>query len=49
MALSNGNVTQGILSILSELPIVNVNADDLPALVGDPGYVKFRFTWEQPI
>ncbi|KAI9511190.1 Saccharopine dehydrogenase-domain-containing protein [Russula earlei] len=32
----NGNVTQGILSILSELPIIKVNADDLPALVGDP-------------
>ncbi|KAI0302611.1 Saccharopine dehydrogenase-domain-containing protein [Russula brevipes] len=32
----NGNVTQGILSILSELPIVKVNVDDLPALVSDP-------------
>ncbi|KAI0268740.1 Saccharopine dehydrogenase-domain-containing protein [Gloeopeniophorella convolvens] len=33
----NGNVTQGILSILSELPVVKVNVDDLPALVNDPG------------
>ncbi|KAI0001339.1 Saccharopine dehydrogenase-domain-containing protein [Russula compacta] len=32
----NGNVTQGILSILSELPTVKINADDLPALVSDP-------------
>jgi len=37
---SNGNVTQGILSTLSELPIINVNVDDLPALVNDPGYVS---------
>jgi hypothetical protein len=34
---SNGNVTQGVLSILSELPIVKVNVGDLPALVSDPG------------
>ncbi|SRR6266851_9800862 len=38
---SNGNVTRGILSILSELPIINVNADDLPALVNDPGDNNF--------
>ncbi|KAI9442482.1 hypothetical protein H4582DRAFT_1928654 [Lactarius indigo] len=33
----NGNVTQGILSILSELPIVTVNVQDLPALCNNPG------------
>lgn len=33
----NGNVTQGILSILSELPIASVNVKDLPALCSDPG------------
>jgi hypothetical protein len=38
---SNGNVTQGVLSILSELPIVKVNVGDLPALVSDPGDVIF--------
>jgi hypothetical protein len=38
---SNGNVTQGVLSILSELPIVKVNVGDLPALVSDPGDMTF--------
>ncbi|KAH8995677.1 Saccharopine dehydrogenase-domain-containing protein [Lactarius akahatsu] len=33
----NGNVTQGVLSILSELPIATVNVQDLPALCGNPG------------
>ncbi|KAI0305467.1 Saccharopine dehydrogenase-domain-containing protein [Multifurca ochricompacta] len=33
---SNGNVTQGILSILSELPIVMVSTEELLALVNDP-------------
>ena len=41
LSLSNGNVTRGILSILSELPIISVNADDLPALVNDPGDNSF--------
>ncbi|KAI9456540.1 Saccharopine dehydrogenase-domain-containing protein [Lactarius psammicola] len=33
----NGNVTQGILSILSELPVVTVNVQDLPTICSDPG------------
>ncbi|KAI0318332.1 Saccharopine dehydrogenase-domain-containing protein [Amylostereum chailletii] len=33
----NGNVTEGTLSILSELPIVKVSAEDLPSLVNSPG------------
>ncbi|KAG8215828.1 Saccharopine dehydrogenase-domain-containing protein [Butyriboletus roseoflavus] len=32
----NGNVSQGVLSILGELPIVNVRVQDLPALVNNP-------------
>ncbi|TFY70293.1 hypothetical protein EVG20_g2710 [Dentipellis fragilis] len=32
----HGNVTQGVLSILSELPIVEVKVEDLPSLVADP-------------
>ncbi|KAH8993244.1 Saccharopine dehydrogenase-domain-containing protein [Lactarius hatsudake] len=32
----NGNVTQGILSILSELPIATVNVQDLLALCSNP-------------
>ncbi|KAF8556698.1 hypothetical protein OG21DRAFT_1482902 [Imleria badia] len=32
----NGNVSQGVLSILSELPIVKVRVEDLPALVNNP-------------
>ncbi|KAA1474028.1 hypothetical protein DENSPDRAFT_780814 [Dentipellis sp. KUC8613] len=32
----HGNVTQGVLSILSELPIVEVRVEDLPSLVADP-------------
>ena len=41
---SNGNVTQGILSILSELPIVSVNVKDLPALCSDPGEIFLLLT-----
>ncbi|KAG1903451.1 Saccharopine dehydrogenase-domain-containing protein [Suillus fuscotomentosus] len=33
----SGNVTQGCLSILDELPIVNVAVKDLPGLVSNPG------------
>ncbi|KAH9058857.1 Saccharopine dehydrogenase-domain-containing protein [Lactarius vividus] len=33
----NGNVAQGILSILSELPIATVDVQDLPALCSNPG------------
>lgn len=33
----SGNVTQGCLSILDELPIVNVGVEDLPGLVSNPG------------
>ncbi|KAH7905556.1 Saccharopine dehydrogenase-domain-containing protein [Hygrophoropsis aurantiaca] len=33
----NGQVSQGVLSILAELPIVNVNVENLPSLVSDPG------------
>ena len=33
----NGNVSQGVLSILGELPIVKVRVEDLPALVNNPG------------
>ncbi|KAG6372697.1 Saccharopine dehydrogenase-domain-containing protein [Boletus reticuloceps] len=32
----NGNVSQGALSILGELPIVKVRVEDLPVLVNDP-------------
>ncbi|KAG9312632.1 Saccharopine dehydrogenase-domain-containing protein [Chiua virens] len=32
----NGNVSQGALSILGELPIVKVRVQDLPALVSNP-------------
>lgn len=32
----NGKVSQGALSILSELPVVYVKVEDLPALVNDP-------------
>ncbi|KIJ67291.1 hypothetical protein HYDPIDRAFT_127170 [Hydnomerulius pinastri MD-312] len=32
----NGNVSQGVLSILEELPVVKVNVKDLPALVSSP-------------
>ncbi|TFY82056.1 hypothetical protein EWM64_g1953 [Hericium alpestre] len=32
----HGNVTEGALSILSELPVVNVNVEDLPSLVNSP-------------
>ncbi|KAI0041595.1 hypothetical protein FA95DRAFT_1683107 [Auriscalpium vulgare] len=32
----NGNVTQGILAILAELPIVKVAPESLPALVSNP-------------
>ncbi|KAF9790341.1 Saccharopine dehydrogenase-domain-containing protein [Thelephora terrestris] len=32
-----GNVAQGVLSILTELPIVQVSVKDLPALVSNPG------------
>ena len=32
-----GNVAQGVLSILAELPIVKVNVKDLPTLVSNPG------------
>lgn len=35
--ISNGNVSQGVLSILDELPIVKVRVEDLPALVNNPG------------
>jgi hypothetical protein len=31
-----GKVAEGVLSILQELPVVNVKVDDLPALVGNP-------------
>ena len=34
--LRNGNVSQGCLSILSELPIVNVSVKDLHNLVTNP-------------
>jgi hypothetical protein len=33
----SGKVTQGCLSILDELPIVNVAVEDLPGLVSNPG------------
>ncbi|KAH0835691.1 Saccharopine dehydrogenase-domain-containing protein [Lanmaoa asiatica] len=33
----NGNVSQGVSSILGELPIVKVSVQDLPALVNNPG------------
>ncbi|KAI6001939.1 Saccharopine dehydrogenase-domain-containing protein, partial [Pisolithus albus] len=32
----NGQVSQGVLSILEELPIVKVGVKDLPSLVGNP-------------
>ncbi|EIW77770.1 hypothetical protein CONPUDRAFT_128756 [Coniophora puteana RWD-64-598 SS2] len=35
--LTTGQVTQGCLSILQDLPIVNVKVEDLPALVSNPG------------
>lgn len=33
----SGKVSQGCLSILEELPIVNVAVEDLPGLVSNPG------------
>jgi alpha-aminoadipic semialdehyde synthase len=33
----SGKVTQGYLSILDELPIVNLAAENLPGLVSNPG------------
>jgi len=33
----NGNVAQGVLDILKELPIVKVGVGDLKRLVRDPG------------
>lgn len=37
-----GNVALGILSILTELPIVRVDVKDLPTLVSNPGqHLKF--------
>jgi hypothetical protein len=33
----NGKVSQGVLDILKELPIVKVGVEHLPELVGNPG------------
>ena len=33
----NGQVSQGVLSILEELPIIKVNVKDLPSIVANPG------------
>ena len=42
----NGNVAQGCLSILSELPIQQVNVKDLDALVRDPSQLSIlRLFW----
>jgi hypothetical protein len=40
----SGKVTQGCLSILDELPIVNVAVKDLPGLVSNPGIDYFSLS-----
>jgi hypothetical protein len=40
----SGKVTQGCLSILDELPIVNVAVKDLPELVSNPGIDYFSLS-----
>ena len=42
-----GNVALGVLSILTELPVVQVNVRDLPALVTNPGQ-DFKFVLRTP-